>query len=133
MTTWNDDVTHYIRNQGGRIDTRLKIKLEGDFTFVHLPEEEPNNEDEQPRCELILGDGACTAHVWLPGTIGSGDMTPTAAYLIMTNTSAISSMPAVEDGQPQSRRARNQGNRWLDPFTNVQALHDQRGMPLISH
>ena len=37
-------------------------------------------------------------------------------------------MPAVEDGQPQSRKARNQGNRWLDSYPlNVQALHDQRG------
>lgn len=131
MTTWNDDVTHYIRNQGGPIDTRLKIKLEGDFTFVQLPEEEPNNEDEQPKCDLILGDGVCTAHVWLPGTIGSGDMTPTAA-LFDNNDQYISNfncaMPAVEDGQPQSRKARNQGNRWLDSYPlNVQALHDQRG------
>ena len=131
MTTWNDDVTHYIRNQGGSIDTRLKIKLEGDFTFVPPPEVEPNNEHEQPTCELILGDGVCRAHVWVPGTIGSGNMTPTAAFFDR-NDQYISNfncaMPAEEDGQPQSRQARNEGRRWLDVYPlNVQALHNQRG------
>ena len=68
MTTWNDDVTHYIRNQEVGLILVLKLNSKATLLFVHLPEEEPNNEDEQPRCELILGDGACTAHVWLPGT-----------------------------------------------------------------
>ncbi len=132
MMTWNDEMMHFVRDGTEPIDTKLYFLLEGDFELV---EQEAAPEEEQEAVpvlyDVIMNGPNCSTQVWIPNSIGSGYLTPTALFFSEQDDYIGSdfncAVADVEDGQPKQRACRNEGERFLTFSLNVDGLNNQRG------
>jgi len=135
--TWNDEMMHFVRDGTEPIDTKLYFLLEGDFELVEqeaAPEEAAPEEEQEAvpvLYDVIMNGPNCSTRVWIPNTIGSGYLTPTALFFSEQDDYMGSdfncAMPNIEDGQPQQRSCGNDGERFLPFALECEALNNQRG------
>ena len=136
MMTWNDKMMHFVRDGTEPIDTKLYFLLEGDFELVEQEEEAPEEEQEAVPVlyDVIMNGPNCSVEVWIPNTIGSGWLTPTAlffseqdGFIPGTFNCAKTNVDAGMIGQAQQRSCGNEGKRFLTFPLNVDGLNNQRG------